>query len=468
MKVLLVEDEDRSVRQIMPRIERAAPGCVVTTVMCRDDAIDAITSDEFDLIVCDVRIPPTRASADISESHGLLVSATARQSVPGTPVIFLTAFSTGRDTRTQLATGATHQAFGIANYPMAFLCEKDDLDEIEARISTINNSIESLASDCNIVDSDVSDSMFLRAVHSYARQIGHRTVTIRSAGGLSGATTGRVRLVADSGDEANVFMKVVPTATALSEYGQFNLYVLNRIQPGYSAPFIPPMLAGLRGKAALISTLANDRCLPLFELLRERPHEAAAAVHKLKEATKPWWHAGQPETVSLTELRQRRLPDRAAAAAGISWMYLEQEATLQVPIKTSVAHGDLHGDNVFVDQSGRPIMIDFGDVGPALAPLDPVTLELSILFHPNGPARDTQWGQKVDGGTWSDAETFASESPFAEFILACRSWAMETDTAESVHAVAYAHALRQVKYADGPTMLAEAIATSARSRLLRT
>lgn len=467
MRILLVEDEDRSIRQVVPRIERAAPGCDLVVAMCRDDAIKSILNDEFDLIICDVRIPPTMASADISESHGLVVSATARRAAPGTPVIFLTAFSTGRDTRTQLSTGSTHMAFGIESYPMAFLCEKGDLDEIEARISTVNNAIESLETDCNIVESDVSDEMFLRAVRSYARQIGHRNVTIRSTGGLSGAVTGRVTLTSDSGDTASVFMKVASNAVAVHEYDQFNQYVPNRIQPGYSAPFIPPTLAGLRTKAALISTLADERCLPLFELLRQRPADAADAVRRLQEATASWWQRGNPTTVTLGELRKRRLTDGDAAAAGLSLARLEDDETLDVQVKTSISHGDLHGDNIFMDQSGRPIMIDFGDVGPGSAPLDPVTLELSILFHPHGPARDTDWGQNIDGGMWNEVEKFADGSPFEEFILACRSWAMQSDTPDSVYAVAYAHTLRQMKYPDSAKALAEAIAASARSMLPR-
>jgi hypothetical protein len=33
------------------------------------------------------------------------------------------------------------------------------------------------------------------------------------------------------------------------------------------------------------------------------------------------------------------------------------------------------------------VIIDYGEVGEGTASLDPVTLELSLLFHPKGPLR---------------------------------------------------------------------------------
>ena len=89
MKILLVEDEGRSVRDAMESIEREISQAHVTLVGSRDDALAALTDADFDLVLCDIRLPPNSRSADIQEAHGLSVQAAVRSTCPGTPVLFL-------------------------------------------------------------------------------------------------------------------------------------------------------------------------------------------------------------------------------------------------------------------------------------------------------------------------------------------------------------------------------------------
>lgn len=465
MKILLVEDEDRSVRQVLPRIDRAAPGAEVVIAMCRDDALLRIADSDFDLIVCDIRIPPTLESADVDERHGLLVSASVRQLAPGTPVIFLTAFTTGPDTRAQLSNGGTREAFGLGQYPMAWLCEKDNLADIESRIQTVHEALQKLQSDCIVVDSDIDDPMFMRAVYTYSKDLGHPDVSVKSAGGLSGAITGRVSLVSPTSGRASIFLKVADYGDALEEYDNFNRFVPNRLQPGYFAPFMPPMNAGLRRKGALVSTLADESCRSMFEVLRSDPGRAAAAVELLRNATTPWRTAGASSVISLGDLRRRHLSDNKAIEAGLDLAELRAVESIKVTVRETVAHGDLHGENIFVDSLDRPMMIDFGDIGVAPAPVDPVTLELSVLFSPSGPARGTEWGRTVTGAAWSSIDTFVVGSPFEEFLRECRAWAVETDSMASIYATVYAHALRQLKYEAAPRAFVLALCEAVVARL---
>jgi Ser/Thr protein kinase RdoA (MazF antagonist) len=47
-------------------------------------------------------------------------------------------------------------------------------------------------------------------------------------------------------------------------------------------------------------------------------------------------------------------------------------------------HGDLHGSTALVSASGSAVVVDYGDVAEGPASLDPVTLELSLILHPQG------------------------------------------------------------------------------------
>jgi hypothetical protein len=93
------------------------------------------------------------------------------------------------------------------------------------------------------------------------------------------------------------------------------------------------------------------------------------------------------------------------------------------------------------------MIIDFGDVGISLASADAVTLELSTVFHPMHAQLPTGWPSMTHMSSWLQVDVFAAESSFAAFIQSCRQWAVaEAGSREEIVAVAYAYALRQLKY----------------------
>lgn len=460
MKILLVEDEDRSIRQAIELIDLACPGSIVTVAQSRDAANGALGNDAFDLILCDLRIPPSDGSVDINENHGLAVHAKARDVCPGTPLIFLTAFATTRNTREQLSSGGTQVLYGMSEFAMVQMVEKDELDELQGLLQRINNALDDTLNSCQVDSSGPLDEMFLRAVASYGKSMGmERAEVFGMPGGLSGAPLGRITYSSPELGSANVFMKVVPHVNAVEESANFNALVPPRLQLGHYAHSLPPIVAGLRDQAALVSSLA-DGCVSLFELLRQDVLRATAAVVALREAVRPWTNDSAPTPMKISDLRRIRLPDEKLSA-------LEQDlgAVLQehgsVEIKKSICHGDLHGENILVTRDGRPVLIDFGDLGVGYAPIDPITLELSIVFHKGGPARDSDWANSARWDRWADVDRYVESSPFEPFIRECRAWAIEENGAPAVNGVAYAHAMRQLKYDDVDSAIALAIASSA-------
>ena len=69
-----------------------------------------------------------------------------------------------------------------------------------------------------------------------------------------------------------------------------------------------------------------------------------------------------------------------------SLLWLNEVERRQVQTRWCCVHGDLHGANVLARKDGECVIIDFGDVGDGPASLDPITLELSLLFHTSRPS----------------------------------------------------------------------------------
>lgn len=129
---------------------------------------------------------------------------------------------------------------------------------------------------------------------------------------------------------------------------------------------------------------------------------------------------------------------------GIAWKDLEQRT---VTARLCPQHCDLHGLNVIASDAGDARLIDYGLVSEAPASLDPVTLELSPIFHPKGPAYDAEWPTVEDCKQWIHRKEFLQSSPFAGYSQKCRDWAFsEAGSNAEVLATAYAYAIRQLSY----------------------
>jgi CheY-like chemotaxis protein len=466
MKILLVDDEDRSVRDAIDSIKREISDPEIVTVRSRDEAIAVIGEGRFDLIICDIRVPPHGNSADVREAHGLSVHAACRKTSPGTPLIFLTGFATSRDTRAQLAQGGVATVYGILNYPLVALVDKDDPIALEAKLRALEAGLLRLRT-VEISGIEPPHQIFRRAVGLYALSLEHSRADVTLSPGLSGASVGRVHLSGEGETPAAIFLKTTGHADAADEYRRYRQYVSNRLAPGYFAPTHEPIFAGLGGASALVSTLA-DGTTSLFDLVMSSPARATEVVSRLREGLRPWTDSSRSsEEVTLGDVRRARLTDERLSRSPEASALASEVEPLKLEMRQVICHGDLHGENVLVDADGRPVLIDFGDTGPGFAPVDPVTLELSLLFHSSGPARRMDRIGDLNWSSWPDIEAFSAGSPLLPFVRATREWACEIATKAEIMAYAYAHAMRQVKYDDVDTAMAIAIAGSAARSLIR-
>jgi len=93
---------------------------------------------------------------------------------------------------------------------------------------------------------------------------------------------------------------------------------------------------------------------------------------------------------------------------GVPWETIEKRA---VTIRWCTQHGDFHPGNVLVGRDYTPTLIDFGRVGRAPASLDPLTLELSLLFHPDFRTFLGNWPTKDSLEHWSNVKQYVADCP---------------------------------------------------------
>ncbi|MGH2798961.1 MAG: hypothetical protein ACRDM0_15105 [Thermoleophilaceae bacterium] len=226
------------------------------------------------------------------------------------------------------------------------------------------------------------------------------------------------------------------------------------------------MQAGAGRRGALIYQLADEYTRSLFGLIADRDDAAVTATERLRERLGEWVTGAPVVARSLVELRRPLISDVQLRTAEIT---APDERDVEVAVRETMAHGDLHGLNVLVNQLNEPALIDYGEVRRANAALDPVTLELSIVYHPTMAGRLDGWPTEAQAASWHDLDAYCDGCPVDAFVRACRAWAQDVSAGEQeVLATAYAYSIRQVKYGGHAIPLALAVADGAHAALAGT
>ena len=250
------------------------------------------------------------------------------------------------------------------------------------------------------------------------------------------------------GEDANggvcmrVVFKVDTMARLAEEVARYERYVPSMLQPGAYAPLARQVKSGASGYGGAAYSLA-DQHETLFAVTARDASVAVESIRQLKDALAPWRAGGHDGEEPVREIRRRFMPDDELEQVR-EHLPLDLEAIEEVNVRstTCTQHGDLHGLNVLVDLSGRPLVVDFSATGPGPASSDAVQLELSYVFHPLRP-----YEALPDIDLWADAEAYAATSPVPGVTATCRDWALEAAaTPQEVAAVALGWGVRQLKY----------------------
>ena len=232
------------------------------------------------------------------------------------------------------------------------------------------------------------------------------------------------------------------------ERENYRRYINPLLKMGGYPALGPEIEAGIGKREALFYQLADEYTETLFDVLEGNEDEAIAIVEVLRDIFGQWAELSEKKVLRIRDLRVQRIGDsefepyRDALGSTEGFEEIERE------MMTSCQHGDLHGFNVLCNASGEAVVIDFGNVGPAPTCIDPIILELSILFHRDSPFRSDSWPTNKQAEAWFDLDEYLLGCPVPGFIRKCREWANERGGPTDLPPVVYTEAVRQLKYED--------------------
>ena len=462
MHVLVIEDKSEFVDAIIAMLAELPGPPNPRVARSRDAAYALLETEFFDLIVLDLRIPTKDGGFDDAPSHGHAVFARARSVAPGTPILVLTGSPVEDFVETLLEQKQDVDVWGENRKVMTVdILRKYEFEKCPAKLRPLAEAVRALADielDRSTINLSIEDDRLIRI---FARKNGGtRCIISRVGGGLSDALVLRIRITDAGGARVHdAVAKLGSPADVMNESERFDRYV-SRLD----APATPRKLAmlhfGGRGRAAIFYGLADGFDQTAFEISRASEEQVAKAIKGVESATARWLEDVGQTRKTIQVVRRRNLSDAEAAKLlekfPIPWAAEFEGREIQT--RWACIHGDLHGSNVLLAGDGRAVVIDYGDVGEGPASLDPVTLELSAIFHPQGPLKDSVWPTLDQAKQWGDLESYLEGCPIPAFIRECRSWAARAAAGNrEICASAYAYLLRQLKYEDTNKELALAL-----------
>ena len=452
MRVLIVEDDIDMAALLQQCLAGLNPPVDTFVARSRSSGIDALRREEFDFIICDLRLPPNDGGLDTAEAHGLAVQGMATQVCPGTPCLFFTGFGRSQPVLDQLSSGPTHDILGTGDpFAMTQFLPKDRFMDCVNRIRNFNTELATL--DGIAVDPTGTDFVLdeneQRALRLLARPLGGTNIGASALGGLSGAQTLKTIIKNDQGHIlATYFVKIGSRADMEKERQNNNRYVSTLLAMGKFPSLIRAIEAGIGTREALVYQLAEQYQESLFDVLARCESDAITIIQDVRSIFAPWAQPAHRKVFRVGEFRALRIGDsefqKFRSAIGATQPFEE----IQEELAICCQHGDLHGLNILCDGSGNAAIIDFGNVGFAPSCVDPIVLEMSILFHKDSPFQSYSWPTNKQSEAWFDLETYLLGCPVPDFVRTCREWAEEASPPGELPSVVYAEAVRQLKYKD--------------------
>ena len=451
--VLLVEDSEEFIEELH-EILHSLPGHTdIQVARSRDEAHELLESSFLDLIVLDLKIPTVTNALDADPEHGNAVFNTIRTVAPGTPIFVLTG-SPAEPFLEDLVTPNQQQADiwgeGRKTGIILFL-RKINIDRCPAMLARVSSAVAQLAD----VELEVSSTALTlaqdRLIRIFARKCdGRRCAVSDLGGGLSSSRVIRLRVTDHQGVTVHDAVAKLSSHTDVQrEADSYTAHVI-RLAPAATPRMLAHLEYGAHRLAGVFYGLADGSDASAFDLLRDPDKDAVAVIRSVETAMAPWVD-GVPETSTTVDRARRRLLDdkgleELRARFDLNWTVEFELRAMQA--RLGCCHGDLHGSNILVAPAGAQL-IDYGDVGPGPASLDPVTLELSLLFHPDSPIRRGTWPSIEQAKKWGDLDAYLVTCPIPDFVRECREWALRAGAGRrEVAASAYSYLVRQLKYDD--------------------
>jgi CheY-like chemotaxis protein len=451
--VLLVEDNAESRANAEDELIRQIPDAQIVWAGDAQTAMAYLDDLPFDLAVCDLKIPARPGDLTTDESNGVSIVSSIQERHPGTPIVILSGWGTIDNTEPYTASAEVLPAHGVPNLRMCQAANKGTPDGFANRLSPIRQGLANLAT-VHFEAPDDLDYSLKRAIAQFAADRGLSEVEVTRAGGLSGSANAIVMLRGEGKPVMRAFVKANDRVWLLDELRRQREFVEGYLDSSNWAHTIETLKAGLKDRAVYFSSLASNPST-YFQIASSDEPSAVAVIEKIERALEPW-QMGNERMISIGELRRSHITNEVVESHGVS---LEEFAALEaegIRFRVDVVHGDLHGENVLVVEESRPLLVDFAYTEVAPGVLDPVTLEMGFLFHPESPLAASD-DLRLD--QWAQGEYLVGDR-YAAVLKRCRDWALTGRTQEEFFAMSYAHAMRHLKRGI-PTERVLAVARSA-------
>jgi DNA-binding NarL/FixJ family response regulator len=453
MKILLVEDHQLFAGALLGRLQAIADVGGVLHVRSRDEACEVLRTQFIDLLILDLAILEKEGEITPDKRFGHEVFEFAQTNCPGLPTFLLTTSDPDDHLMDLMGEGDRYDIWGEQRDVSAigYYQKERSIEQLIARVGDVAQSIREL----NAISVDTRgrnlglSEGYLRAIRVFARQRGGVAVEVVPLdGGASRASvlSGRVK---NRNDHviASTVIKLGPRAAIEQETGAFDRHVGN-LPNGSFTPKLSTVLKGTCGSGAVVYSLADGFSHSMFSILEKSSSHAGHAVKDVASAMRRWSDAGHIVEEPIAQVRHRLLWDqdfgKAVVAHGLTLEAVEER---RVRYRKCCIHADLHGGNILVDDHARPILIDFGEVNDGAAALDPVTLDLSIFFHPDAVRQGLRKAAEPALLHWADIDAYLAAHPFPEFAKACREWAYDVAGGDQpVLVSAYVYLVRQLKF----------------------
>lgn len=472
MQILLVEDHTTMGPELVRSLKLMANVSRVDLVRSRDMALQALRAEFYDLMILDLGIPLTDDSTDAAPEHGQDLFRLAQESCPGLPIIVLTGSNVVAWAEKLGKAGNSVDLYGTntPTHTVDFF-RKENVDQVYGEVERIAAevaAVNAIRLNTRGKTLDLSEGA-QRALRVATRQLGGVNAEILPlSGGLSRVRVVRARVRDGAGAQiATLAAKLGDIQEVRSEMAAYDRYV-NRLPIGAFPHRVKSLEAGLCGKGAILYRLAEDYAQTLFDLVAASPQDAVLVIQHLRTQVKPWIDGATLQRLTIADIRRHVLwDDEFTDLKAKHGLNVDDIEAMTVDVRVGCAHGDLHGGNVLIGHPPSAIVIDFGEVGEMSLCLDPLTLELSTVFHPDGTDKSLVADLPAYLTSWPDAGALPTEG-IGPYLKACRDWAYDVAHDDlSVLASAYAYAVRQLRFKTVPPektlLLVESVANALRA-----
>lgn len=445
VRILIVEDNEDHKREFERACTSAAKNPRIEFAVHADQAMILLESQDFDLAICDLSIPVDADSLARQPENGARVVEAILERT-GTPVIVCSDYATEKMYR-RFWKAQDGDPFGEnTDRSLLELIPKLNLEECLDEISSAVGQLEDLAnlpvtSSTNV---GLSESEF-RALQIVARRSGASGVEVQEVeGGSSEARVLRVDLIADGGAPfGRLIARVRSPSSVKRERRRFSTFSRSA-PPQLCTPLTDSIVVGAGRLGATTYRYADGFDEDLFSVLESDPASGATAARSLQDL--PGMDPSKAASIQSTvaEIRRDVVGGNDLTAVGEHESAIRSLDNIRITTRKMTQHGDLHCGNVLVDGDGSPMVIDYADARRTFSTLDPITLELSTIFHPDGKACREDWPSLEQLTQWWELDNFVIGCPFEDYVRACRAWTQNAaGSQEDIDAMVLAYGIRQ-------------------------